>query len=95
MEGKNGPTHFCLKYKNRWTDQIHQRKGDKCLTDDQARHVYQKVESGSIINVDTIRQEINQDIDRIDGISGKINPYCKIVVNKVEKDNTILSQMEQ
>ena len=33
---------------------------------DQARHVYKKVELGNIINVDTIKQEIDQDIDKID-----------------------------
>ena len=31
---------------------------DKCLTEDQARHIYKKVESESIVNVDTIRQDI-------------------------------------
>ena len=57
-----------------------------CLTDNQARHVYKKVESGSIINIDTIKQEIEQDIDKIDDTSGKINPYCNIIVNKAEEE---------
>ena len=65
------------------------------MTEDQARHVYKKVGSESIINVDTIREEIDQDIDRIDDTSGEINPYCEIIVNKAERDNKILSQMEQ
>ena len=58
-------------------------------------HVYKKVESGSVINVDTIKQEIDQDIDKMDDTSGKRNPYHQIIVNKRERDNTILSQMEQ
>ena len=71
-------------------------KEDKCLTNDQARHVYKKVESGSIIHVDTnIKQEIDQDVDRIDDTSGEINPYHEIIVKNAERDNTILSQMEQ
>ena len=61
--------------------------------DNQATHIYKKVESGSVINVDTIKQEMGQDIDRMDDTSGEINPYHKIIVNKAETDNTILSQM--
>ena len=69
-------------------------KEAKCLMDNQARHVYKKVELGSIINIDTIQQEIEQDVDKIDDTNGKINPYHEIIVNKAERDNTIISQME-
>ena len=31
------------------------------LTEDQARHVYKKVESGNVININAIKQEIDQD----------------------------------
>ena len=64
---------------------------------DQARYVYKKTESGSIINVDTIKQEIeiDQDVDKIDDINGEINPYHESIVNKTERDDTIISQMEQ
>ena len=65
------------------------------LIRDQARHVYKKTESGSVINIDTIKQEINQDVDEIDDTNGEINPYHEIVVNKAERDNTIIWQMEQ
>ena len=43
---------------------------------------------GSVINLDTIRQELEQDIDKIDDTSGKINPYHDIIVNKAERDNS-------
>ena len=66
-----------------------------CLASDQAGHVYKKIESGRIINVDTVKQEIDQDVDKIDDPNGKINPYCKIIVNKAEVDDTIISQMEK
>ena len=46
--------------------------------DNQARHIYKKRESGSIININTIKQELEQNIDRIDDTSGKINPYQKL-----------------
>ena len=32
-----------------------------CLTKDQARHIYIKVESEGIVNVDTIKQEKEED----------------------------------
>ena len=38
---------------------------------------------------------MDQDVDKIDDTNGKINPYCEIIVNKAERDNTIISQMEQ
>ena len=66
-----------------------------CLTEDLARHVYKKVKARNVIRVDTIKQEIYQDIDGMDDTGGDINPYCKIIVNKAERDNNISSQMEQ
>ena len=66
-----------------------------CLTGNQARHIYKKVDSGSIINIDIVKKDLEQDIDKIDDTSSKINPYHKIIVNKAERDNTIISQMEQ
>ena len=37
-----------------------------------------------------IKQEMEQDLNRLDDTSGDINPYCKIIVNKAERDNAIL-----
>ena len=66
-----------------------------CLMNDQARHVYKMIGSGSVINVDTIKQEIDQTVDEIDETNGEINSYHKIIVNKAERDNTIISQMKK
>ena len=38
--------------------------------DNQARHIYKEVESGSVIHIDTIKQELEPDIDKIDDTSG-------------------------
>ena len=65
-----------------------------CLTEDQAG-VCKKVETGKVVNIDTIKQEIKEDIDRMDNTNGEINPYHEITVNKTEGDNTIILQMEQ
>ena len=49
----------------------------------------------SVIDIDTINQEMKQDLDRLDNASGEINPYYEIIVNNAERQDTILSQMEQ
>ena len=38
---------------------------------------------------------MDQDSDRLDDTSGEINPYHEIIVNKAERDNTVLTQIEQ
>ena len=46
------------------------------LTRDQTRYVYKKVETGGMINVDTVQQEIEQEkqMNRMDDNSGEVNP---------------------
>ena len=66
---------------------------------DQASHIYKKVESENIVNIETIKQEIeadklDNDNDSLEG-EDEIYLYHKIITNNVEKDNTIISQMEQ
>ena len=69
------------------------KEKNKCLTEDQGRHIYKKVELGNIINVDVIKLEMDQDIDRIDDTNGEINPHHEIMVNRAERDDTFLSHM--
>ena len=56
------------------------------LTRDQARHIYKKVETGGIINVDTVKHEIEQEkqLNRMDDDSGEVNPYRELVINNAE-----------
>ena len=61
--------------------------------EDQTGHISKKVESENIVNVDAIKQEI--ELDRIGNEEGEINPYHERITNKVEKDNTVISQMEE
>ena len=67
------------------------------MTEEQAKHVYKKIESGGIINTDTLPQEIEQErqLNRIDGTSGETNPYKELIVNNTEKVEPLLTQMEQ
>ena len=49
-----------------------------CLMEDQVKYIYKKVETENIVNVDTIKQEIEQDkLKRMYYTSGEINPTMK------------------
>ena len=73
------------------------------MTNNQARHIYIKVKLGDIINVDTSKQEIeedklgrnNIDDDDDDDDDDEVTPYHEIITNNIEKENIITSQMEQ
>ena len=67
------------------------------LTRDQTRYIYKKVETGEIINMDTIQQEIQQEkqLNRIDYDNGEINPYRELIVNNAERTELLMMQMEQ
>ena len=58
----------------------------KYLTEEQARHVYKKIELGSIINTATLQQEIEQEqeVSKMDDTSGDMNLYRELVVNNAE-----------
>ena len=68
-----------------------------CLTSRQADYIYKKVELGSLINKNTMKEEIDPDVelDRMDDNSGDKNPYRELIVNNAGKVESMLSQMEQ
>ena len=64
-----------------------------CLTENQVSYVYKKVEQGNIVNTETMKCEIEQEkiteLDREDD-----NPYKKVILNKVYKEEDKTIQME-
>ena len=56
-----------------------------------------KTESGDIINTDTLHQEIEQErqLNRIDDTSRETNPYKELIVNKAQKMELLMTQMQQ
>ena len=60
-----------------------------CLSEKQANYVYKKVEEGKVINVNTMKHELEQDLDRKD-----YNPYKSVILNKVYKDKDKTPQTE-
>ena len=71
--------------------------GKEYLTRKQADYIYRKVELGSLINKNTMKEQIDQDIelDKMDDNSGDKNPYRKLIVNNSGRIENTLSQMEQ
>ena len=67
----------------------------KFLTREQTKYIYRKVETGEIINTDTIEQEMEEQLSKIDDTNGEINPYQELVVNNTEKIEPLMTQMEQ
>ena len=68
-----------------------------CLTPQQTDFIYKKVELGSLINRNTIKEELDADIelDKMDDYSGDENPYKELIVNNACKTKNTLPQMEQ
>ena len=59
------------------------------MSEKQANYIDKKVEEGKVINIDTMKNEIEQDLDREDD-----NPYKRVILNKVYKDDDKTPQME-
>ena len=97
VKGENGPTTF-LPLNTKISGQARYIKDKEavCLTEDQVKYIYKKVETENILNVDTIKHEIEEDkLENMDDTNGEMNPYHGIITNKVEKDDIIISPMEQ
>ena len=69
----------------------------ECLMPKQTKYIYKKVELGSLINKETIKEEIDLDteLDRVDDYSRDENLYKELIVNNAIKIDSALSQMEQ
>ena len=69
------------------------------MTEDQARHIYKKVEADKIINIETMKQEMED--DRVtrnrfkEEEEGEIesNPYQVAILHKTPRDDTKIEQM--
>ena len=67
------------------------------LTREQTRYIYKKIETGEIINTDTIEQEIEQErlLDKMDDRSRETNPDKELIVNNAERIEPLMTHMEQ
>ena len=78
MNGKNGTTAF-LPLDSKIGGQVNHYRPSvgQFLTREQANYVYKKVETGEMINTDTIQQEMEQEeqLNKMDDTNGETNPY--------------------
>ena len=67
-----------------------------CLTMDQARHSYKKVELEGVVSIATIKQKIEEDNLSKDNLDDdKVNTHHNIIINNINMENIMTSQMEQ
>ena len=63
----------------------------RCLTEDQTRHVYKKIEMDEVINIGTMKQEIEDNKMTRNRLNEEdtagTNPYQMVILNKVYKDS--------
>ena len=94
ITGRNDPTAF-LPLSPRIGAQVsnNKPKENQYLTEEQAKHVYKKIDSGGIINTDTLHQELEQEkqLNRIDDTSRDTNPCKELMVNNAEKIEPLLT----
>ena len=69
----------------------------KCLTEDQARLIYKKVETDNTINIETMKQDIEDDKMERNKLkeedTNRTNSYQVVMLNKINKDDIKTEQM--
>ena len=97
MNGRDGITAFLpLDSKiGGWVNHDRPNIG-QFLTREQASYVYKKIETGEMININTIQQEMEQEeqLNKIDDMNGENSPYREMIVNNAEKLVPLMTQME-
>ena len=90
VKGKDGTTSFLpIDSKPGGKVSYIKNKEAMCLSEKQSNYIYKKVEEGKVINTNTMKNEIEQEIER-----GDDNPYKRIVLNRVYKEEDKTPQME-
>ena len=97
MKGKNDPPSF-LPLKSKIGGPVRYAKDWEkiCLNTDQAKYIYKRSEQEGIVNVETIKQEIEDDKLNKDDIDNEeeANPYQNIIISDFNRENIVASQKE-
>ena len=104
MKGKNATTSFLPKKKKggkvKFSDKITYipDREKKCLTKDQAKHIYEMVEMNKPVNIHAMKQDIKDDSkirvrsEEVE-IHSDLNPYQMAILNRRPKDDTKTEKM--
>ena len=98
MNGRDDTTTFLLLDSKTGGQVSHDRpNAGQFLTREQANYVYKKVETGKMIDTNTIQQEIQQEeqLNKMDDMNRETNPYQELIVNNTERIEPLMMQMEQ
>ena len=98
MNGRNGTTSFLpLDSKIGGEGGKDRPSVGQFLTREQTNYIYKKIDTGEIINMDTIVQEMEQEgqLSKTDDMSGETNTYHELIVNNVEEVEPLMTQIEQ
>ena len=98
MKGKNDPTTFWpLKWKIGALVRYAKDRKYICFTIDQVRYIYKKVEQEGIVNIEPIKQKMEDERLNKDNLYNKeeVNTYQNIIINEFNRENIIAWQMEQ
>ena len=81
------PPHFYLLVRGSGRNKSVIPRNKYCLTLRQMNFIYKKVELGSLINKNTMKEELdaNVELDRMDDNNRDKNPYRDLVVNNVDR----------
>ena len=86
MKGMNGATGFLpLKQSSGGPVQYVKERESICLTSDKARYICKKVEKDDIVNVEMMKQEIEEDKLDSNNELGEENSYQVMIKNNFEK----------
>ena len=98
MNGRDDTTAF-LPLDSKTGGQVsHDRPNvGQSVTREQANYVYKKIETGKMIDTNTIQQEIEQEeqLNKMDDMNRDTNPYQELIVNNAERIEPLMMQMEQ
>ena len=90
VKGRDGTTSFLpIEIKTGGKIIYIKNKETMCFSEKQANYIYKKVDEGKVININTMKNEIEQDLDREDD-----NPYKRVILNKVYTDEDKTPHME-
>ena len=94
MNGRDGTTAFLpLDYRIGGQGRDDRPTVGHFLTREQMKYINRKVETGEIINTETIEQEMEQEeqLSKINDTNGETNPYQELVVNNTEKIEPLMT----
>ena len=97
IKGESGSAAFLHISQNSGGNNRNSYRCSDCLMHQQTDFIYKKVELGSLINKNMIKEELdpNIELDRMNDNSGDKNLYKELIINNACKIESALPQMEQ